>query len=157
MAIKNCVIFDLDGTLADCRHRLPHIKNGNNNWAAFFDAMTQDTPNTYVVHLAKLLRVAVSQESERCPPEIVICSGRPDSHAAQTVHWLNTNNVPYDRLLMRKTGDYRPDTIVKKQMLETLWVEDYRVLFAVDDRPDVIEMWRSNGVPCFAVEDHNWR
>lgn len=146
---ETCVIFDLDGTLADCRHRLHHIKNGNNNWPAFFDDMSLDMPSAYVVTLAQLTynsRVTA----------LVICSGRPDSHKQPTIDWLTAQDVKFDELLMRKTGDARPDVEVKLEMLEEIR-KKYEVLFAVDDRPDIIKMWRENGVPCFAVEDHNWR
>lgn len=154
---QQCVIFDLDGTLADCRHRLHHIKNGNKNWAAFFNEMGKDTAIGYVVKLLDLIHLADDSESDDYNLSIILCSGRPDSHRAQTEKWLHEMVIYHDLLLMRKTGDFRPDTAVKFEMLKKLREAGYDVLFAVDDRPDIVKMWRENGVPCFAVEDHNWR
>ncbi len=35
---KNTVIFDIDGTLADCSHRLHHIQKDPADWDGFYEA-----------------------------------------------------------------------------------------------------------------------
>jgi phosphoglycolate phosphatase-like HAD superfamily hydrolase len=143
------VIFDLDGTLADVRHRLPLIKGeGKPDWPAFFDACVDDLPNNYVIRLNHILY--------RCMT-VFIASGRPDTHLSQTRHWLKKHQVRYHRLLMRKAKDYRPDTIVKKEMLDQIRSWKFNPVFAVDDRPAVVQMWRENDVPCFVVDDAEWK
>lgn len=32
------IVFDLDGTLADCEHRIHHITKEPKDWRAFFEA-----------------------------------------------------------------------------------------------------------------------
>ena len=50
------VVVDLDGTLADCTHRLHHIRGrGRKNWDAFFAGCHIDKPNPVVVALVKAL------------------------------------------------------------------------------------------------------
>ena len=39
-----CFIFDIDGTIADCNHRVHHLSGRTKDWAAFNAAMTDDTP-----------------------------------------------------------------------------------------------------------------
>jgi hypothetical protein len=144
-----CVLFDLDGTLANVVHRLHHIKTeGSPNWPAFFDACIADTPNDYVITLNHMCYQAV--------PAVFICSGRPDSHLDVTTQWLKKHYVRYHKLFMRPAGDYRPDTEIKKEMLEIIRGLDFDPLFAVDDRPSVVAMWRANNVPCFVVDDKEW-
>lgn len=147
---KQCVIFDMDGTLSDQRHRLHHIRKEPKDWPAFFDACGEDPPHEYVCWLARLVTKASTAQ-------IIVCSGRPDSHRLHTETWLRHHNIFYNMLMMRHTGDYRPDTVIKKEMLNSLrTTSGYKVLFAVDDRPDVIRMWRENDVPVFAVDDGVW-
>jgi hypothetical protein len=47
MAI-GCYLFDFDGTLADCTHRLHHIKGSRKNWRAFFAACSKDGPIPHI-------------------------------------------------------------------------------------------------------------
>jgi predicted kinase len=50
--------------------------------------------------------------------------------------------VPESMLLMRKRGDMRKDTIVKKEIWDAHLAGRYNVLCAIDDRPSVCRMWR---------------
>lgn len=148
----NCVIFDMDGTLADVRHRLHHIRKSPPDWQAFFDGCVNDPGHQYVKELYWMVN-----ESENAPP-IFICSGRPDSHRQETEQWLESHFIQdYHALLMRKDGDRRPDVVVKREMLEAIRGQGFEPMFAVDDRPSVVEMWRAEGVPCFQVDDAEWR
>lgn len=149
----DCVIFDLDGTLTDVSHRLHLIRGGCRDWAGFFDACKDDPPHDYVVGLARSLFYEGLDRDQ----EIIICSGRPDSHREATKAWLREHGVRYTKLMMRQAGDHRPDVVVKKEMLDQLRARGYHIRFAVDDRPSVVRMWRENGVPCFACPDDNWR
>jgi hypothetical protein len=48
------VVVDLDGTLADCTHRLHHVRgHGRKNWEAFFAGCHLDMPNPVVVALVR--------------------------------------------------------------------------------------------------------
>ena len=42
MKTKRICIFDIDGTLANCDHRLHHVKNKPKNWDAFYDGCMDD-------------------------------------------------------------------------------------------------------------------
>jgi predicted kinase len=50
--------------------------------------------------------------------------------------------VPESMLLMRKRGDMRKDTIVKREIWDASLAGKYNVLCAIDDRPSVCRMWR---------------
>lgn len=157
----DCIIFDLDGTLADIRHRLHHIRSQQKpNWPAFFDACVNDSAHNYVVLLNELIAQASRwryDSNEWSAITVIICSGRPETHRAETEKWLADHGIFYRELLMRAEGDYRADTIVKREMLDAIRGQGYNVLFAVDDRPSVVRMWRENDVPVLQVDDSSWK
>lgn len=137
-------LFDLDGTLADLTHRLHHVKNGNSDWDAFFEACTGDEPIKEIIGLAITLKEAGA--------DIWIVSGRSDQVLAETAFWLNMYGVPHDALLMRRAGDYRPDHQIKQEMLDNMLdIDRERVAMAFDDRDRVVKMWRDNGIRCLQV------
>ena len=150
--IKNdkIVIFDLDGTLAliDKRRALA-TKNGKMDWDVFFDRdnIKLDVPNTPVITMAQTLH---SQGFT-----IVIFSGRSKVSYRTTRQWLIQNDVPFDDLHMRSTHKdehYMKDSDLKQMWLDALINKDD--VFAVfDDRQQVVDMWRKNGLTTFQVAD----
>ncbi len=141
--MTDVVIFDLDGTLADITHRLHYIKGeGKKDWDAFHAACMDDAPIHELIAVAKTV-------SEVFPIHIV--SGRTDTVRLQTSHWLNANGVPAKTLWMRKAGDYRPDYEVKLEILVQMQGEGLNPILAFDDRQQVVDMWRSEGIRCCQV------
>lgn len=63
------------------------------------------------------------------------------------------NQVPFDRLLLRHTGDQRADNIVKAEIYDAHIEPHFTVIGVVDDRRNVVEMWRSRGLTCFQVAE----
>jgi hypothetical protein len=142
MASKSFVIVDIDGTIADVRHRLHHIHgNGRKDWKAFFEAMDRDKPIPNMLDY-------VRQLSEK--HTILIVTGRPDNYRDRTERWLRKHKVPYEKLYMRRTGDHRPDYEAKTAVLEE--VSPKRIVMAIDDRPPVCEMWEAHGIKCMHVQ-----
>jgi phosphoglycolate phosphatase-like HAD superfamily hydrolase len=143
MTERRCYIFDIDGTLADLSHRLPHIQTQPKNWDAFFAACVDDAPIPHVVELAKSL-----------PLPIVCVSGRSDAVRVETDFWLRVKAglIPA-ALYMRKAGDHRPDDIIKIELLDRLRSDGWSPIMAFDDRDRVVKAWRANGIPCAQVAE----
>ena len=142
------VIFDLDGTLAliDKRRDLATKDNGKMDWDVFFDPdnIDLDTPNQTVIDMANLLH---SQGYL-----IYIFSGRSDKTEDATKDWLDKHNVNYDLLQMRPQGLlYKPDNDLKQDWLNV--IKKDRVAMVFDDRNQVVDMWRKNGLTTFQVAD----
>jgi hypothetical protein len=131
-------VFDIDGTLADVSERLHHVRAKPKNWNAFFAAMAQDKAIASIVRLCNLLHDAGVR--------VVLCSGRPERYRSDTVAWLAREGVGYDELRLRRDGDRRSDAIAKREMLAD--IDRTRVLFIVEDRSSVVEMWRAQGFVC---------
>ena len=145
---KNIVIFDLDGTLAliDKRRDLATKDNGKMDWAKFFnpDNIDLDTPNQPVIDMANMLH---SQGYL-----IYIFSGRSDKTEDATKDWLDKHNVNYDLLQMRPQGLlYKPDNDLKQDWLNVIKKDTVAMVF--DDRNQVVDMWRKNGLTTFQVAD----
>ena len=133
--MKPAIICDIDGTLASLGARSPYE----------FEKVDQDE----VKHAAaETVRVFA-----RAGYAIVLFTGRNDSSREMTIAWLRVNDVPFDELVMRRTGDRRKDSTVKREMYERVVPGTYDVLLVLDDRNQVVDMWRKElGLPCFQVD-----
>lgn len=153
-----CFVFDLDGTLANCEHRLHHIQGEKKDWRAFFAACKDDAPIGPMLELYGALRTTMWFTSRRpdCRPYLrrdnhgrVIVSGRSDECRAETQHWLtHIAGVNFDALYMRKAGDHRPDDVVKSELLDQMLAEGWNPILFIDDRKRVVDMWRDRGFMC---------
>ena len=135
---EEIVIFDIDGTLADVSERLHHIRKKPKDWDAFFRGIPQDKAIHSMVRLCNILYASGIK--------ILLCTGRRERDRAETVKWLAQQGVNYHELILRPDGDRRTDVIVKREMLAG--IDRSKILFVVEDRSGVVEMWRSEGLVC---------
>ena len=140
--MKKIVVVDIDGTVADCSHRQHFVQNVQKDWKSFFAGMSDDTPRKDVYE-------AASDEAVAENAELVFVSARPEDYREQTEAWLQEHGMDYTALLMRRKGDKRPDTDVKKGIYNR-YLKQYEIVKVYDDRPSVIRMWRELGLE---VED----
>jgi hypothetical protein len=129
------VIVDIDGTVALKGDRSAYDET----------RVSEDRPNKPVVELVKVLHEAGYK--------IVFCSGRTDACRAATDEWIERHLgwAPVGMLHMRKSGDTRKDSIVKKELFDRFIRPFYHVRFVLDDRDQVVAMWRSLGLTCNQV------
>jgi hypothetical protein len=149
--MKNVIICDIDGTIADVRHRLHYIQNPDGTkkkkpeWDAFHAACVDDAPFTDVIEIVDTFRTG-SCGCGYSRKRVFFLSGRNDVVRPQTELWLEKVGFSYpEALYMRKAGDRRPDTEVKLEMVRELGLTPDDVLCIFDDRQCVVDMWRENG------------
>lgn len=145
-------IFDLDGTLANLKHRYHFIEGENKDWDAFYDACDKDTPIKETINLLINLYYADNN--------IIVLSGRSDAVKEKTMKWLkdNLNDDILFALYMRKAGDHRPDVEVKQEWLDE-WLKHHKkeeISGVFEDRKQVVDMWRSNKIICYQVAEGNY-
>lgn len=136
----NTIIVDIDGTLA---HRC------DRQW---FDYSKVDedaldiTVDGIVRSYAKMGYI------------ILIVSGREGTAEclSKTHAWLKKHNIPFYDLMMRKEGDFRRDSIVKKEIYDNDIKGKFDVEFVLDDRQQVVDMWREIGLKCLQVAPGNF-
>lgn len=130
------VVFDIDGTIADCTHRIHLVKGGRHDWDAFFEACGNDNPIPQLI--------AVLDAMVHAGHDVRLFTGRPERTRRTTEMWLDqhlgfmASTLP---IYMRKDDDHRADDIVKAEFLE-----HFRPALVFDDRQRVVDMWRSHGI-----------
>lgn len=149
--MKTTIICDLDGTLADVSHRIHHIRTkGRKDWKSFQaeENIMKDIPNLWCLHLLLAM--------ESAGYKIILVSGRWEKARGITLKWLH-QNVPLKsfELFLRGDGDFREDSIVKQEILDRDLKKD-EILFVIEDRQQVVDMWRQNGLVCLQCEEGNF-
>jgi hypothetical protein len=141
------IICDLDGTIADIRHRRHHAEGKKKNWKKFFEGIPHDDLAEVV---ADILKHYVKTH------RIVFVSGRPEHTRSDTEAWL-FKHVPFVKnyeLHMRADGDFRADNLVKSEIYEEqIKPEHGEPFFVLDDRDQVVKMWREKGLICLQVAE----
>lgn len=84
---------------------------------------------------------------------VIVLSGRDGSCYEATQASLDDNGVEYDALFMRAAGDMRKDSIVKRELFDAHVAGKFYVKYVLDDRDQVVEMWRSMGLTCLQVAE----
>ncbi|ARB06013.1 hypothetical protein fHeYen901_240 [Yersinia phage fHe-Yen9-01] len=140
--LPKAVIFDLDGTLADNDHRSPYD----------LESLRNDKPKEMVVNLLKMLKengytiITVSGRESGTKDE-------PLRYKHSTIEWMMASGfgLQVSEHYQRQQGDARKDDVVKEEIFRTKIAPNYNVKLAVDDRDQVVEMWRRIGVECWQV------
>lgn len=140
MTKSKLVISDLDGTLANCEHRVHFVRDKPKDWNAFYAGVLDDKVNEAV------LRVCYAFASV-----LVFTSGRPERCRQDTMTWLAKFGLAQMPLFMRSNNDYRRDYIIKQEILDKYLGGASNILFAMDDRQQVVDMWRRNAITTFQV------
>lgn len=130
-------MLDIDGVVADVRHRLHHLASRPRDWKAFFAEAAADPPLSVGIDLAR--RLAGAQD-------IVWLTGRPERLRRVTRDWLSEQGLPGDPLHMRADGDFRPARETKLAVLVSL-AATRTIALLVDDDPDVVAAVSAAGVP----------
>ena len=144
-----CLIFDLDGTVANCDHRLGLLSKPGFSWDEFHNRAQLDTPYD---HMRSLICGLVRKFG------IVYSTGRPESSRADTRNWLIHHGVPYvvygnrEALYMRQKGQLFSNAEVKRQNLKRILSDGWEPIMAFEDQENCVKMYRENGVPCAHVQ-----
>ncbi len=127
------IICDLDGTLAHLNGRSPYDAS----------SCVDDVLSEPIAHIVRTYAgIGVS---------VILCSGRESKYRQPTELWLETHGIQYEALHMRRTKDFRKDAVIKTEIYNAHIREQYSVLFVLDDRNQVVDMWRGLGLTCLQV------
>lgn len=147
--LEDVVLCDLDGTLAHMNG-----KRGPFEWLKTdVDDLDEVVARTIKDHMA-------------LGHKIIFMSGRSEEGRVPTEQWLDFYGFKYHKLLMRKKTfidkngmeqqDNRKDNIIKQELLDQHVKGKYNIIRAYDDRKQVVDMWRANGIKCYQVQEGNF-
>lgn len=136
--LTDAIIVDIDGTLAHMGERSPYDGTRYH----------EDTLDQFIHRIVK--------DYYHMGTRVLVTSGRDAKHRTETEDWLNKHKIPYDALIMRPEDDTRKDDVVKDELYERHIADKYNVLFALDDRDRVVDMWRAKGIKCLQVQPGNF-
>lgn len=133
-SLPKSIICDLDGTLALICGRSPYDATHCYN-----DLINRPVANVLVNY-------------RKLGFTIILLSGREEKFRPPTLRFLETHDITFDKLLMRRTGDNRKDNIIKREIFDQEIKDRYFIEFILDDRNQVVDMWRNElQLPCFQV------
>lgn len=135
-------VIDIDGVVADVRHRLHHIEGKRRDWESFHGAADSDP----VLVAGRELATSLAEEHE-----VVWLSGRPEWLRERTEAWLARNDLPPGRLVLRSDRDRRPAKVFKLAALRSL-ARTGRLAAVVDDDPDVVDAALAAGHPAVRAD-----
>jgi hypothetical protein len=136
------IAFDIDGVLADARHREHHLARRPKDWEAFFAEAALDEP------------IAAGRQAlaDACEGgTVVLISGRPERLRQATMTWLARHGFPPVQLYLRRDTDHRPAAVVKSEILAALG-GPLQVSKVHDDDPAVVAALQSLGYQAILVE-----
>lgn len=133
--LPDCIICDLDGTLAE---RVTD-RNPYGGGRVYEDAVRQ--------HVAEMIKALTNMDDDL---KLLFVSGREGTDVCrkETDRYLveKTPFVCYDGLFMRKEGDDRKDYIVKREIYEQNIKGKYNVAYIFEDRHQVAQEWDRLGL-----------
>jgi hypothetical protein len=135
-------VVDIDGVVADVRHRLHHVTRNPKDWGAFFAAAPLDP-------LLEQGRETVTRLGEVF--DVVYLSGRPEHCREDTEAWLRRHALPPGPVHLRPSGDRRPARLLKVEALDRL-AATRKIAVLVDDDPEVLEAARDAGYDVLPAE-----
>ena len=150
------IVFDIDGVLADCSHRLHYMQKPIKDYDKFYS--DKEILKDKVLKNGQMLFNAIdrsieedyrSKSGELEKVRIAFITGRNESCRFATKKWLwdNITNLTVG-LRMRPTNDWRPAHEVKKTLIER-YIGFENILFAFDDDDKVNEMYKKHGIICY--------
>ncbi len=143
MSERPLAVVDIDGVVADVRHRLHHLAGKPKDWGSFFAAAVHDPP--IALGVARVRELAADHD-------VVFLTGRPERCRRDTARWLDGHGLGGHPVVRRGDGDRRPARLTKLAALRGL-AEGRRVAVVLDDDPEVCAELQAAGWP---VELARW-
>jgi uncharacterized HAD superfamily protein len=143
--MRDAVIFDIDGTLADVDeflHHLVHRPDSPRDWEGFHTAVGEAKVKQDVLSMLHLYQMR--------GVHIILLTSRNVEWHGETVAWLKRNNIDYDVLMMRSKGDRRSAPEFKEDRFKKI-MQDWNIVQVFDDHPGVCGVAEEIGIPVTKV------
>jgi len=143
--MRDAVIFDIDGTLADVNeflHHLVHRPDSPRDWEGFHRAVGKAKVKLDVFYMLKLYNVRNIT--------VILLTSRNEEWRAETAKWLKKKHIPYDVLMMRSKVDDRSAPEFKEDRFKKI-MQEFNIVQVFDDHPGVCGVAEELGIPVTKV------
>jgi len=144
--MRNAVIIDMDGTLADVsgiRHFV--MPTAERPWKSF-DEFHGESVNCPPIPQA----VDIARQAHADGLAVLIVTARRHKWRHHTAWWLAMHDIPSHALFMRHDKDQRADVEVKADILARIR-RSWNPILAVDDNPNVLKLWIAEGIETIVI------
>jgi hypothetical protein len=149
--MKNIVVFDVDGVLLNCEHRLQLLLDGHHE--EHFALASKDKPIPQGIAICKMF---LNNPDYR----VLFVTGRGDTpYHRQITRYDLEDYMDYTihdaQLLMREypeVGEHLHDTVKKPLMIEQAGYSLDDIFMVFEDRNSIVDMWRSRGVTTYHTQ-----
>jgi hypothetical protein len=136
-------IFDLEGTLTDCDHRIHHYEN--KDWDAWNKSIVLDTPRLGIIKLLKVCRATANA---------FILTSKEERYKKLVDYWLEINNLgDLSDFIFYKNDKFKnmSSPFYKLNSIKELMCRYGNPLMVFDDREDVVLHLIKNNIPAIKV------
>lgn len=140
--MRDAVIIDVDGTLADVSGIRHHVKARPKRFDRFHAESVDCPPNEQAV--------AIAREAHAAGLAVLIVTARRAMWRHHTAWFLALHGIPSDAMFMRGNDDHRRDVEVKADILARIR-QSWNPVHAVDDNPNVLGLWVAEGIPVTVI------
>lgn len=150
---QKAIIIDIDGTLANSQRVAAFTSpDGKINWEAWISSTRYSPVNEW----CKEICVAMQRQGYKLI--FMTARGKDFDGESITREWLNNHlnhaGIFEYELIMRPAGDRRPDTDIKLELYTRLIFPLYDVLFTIDDKQSIVDLWRNLNIPSLHCADY---
>lgn len=133
------VVVDIDGVISDAQGRQYLLEGQRADWEAFFAACGEDPVVVEVRALLALLDASL---------RVLLVTARPIRVRDLTLAWLAEHGLRWDLLVMRPAREFTPAVRFKRDVVGELRAREFELELAIEDDPDIAEMYNDAAVPC---------
>jgi len=140
---EKVAVFDLEGTITDCSHRLHHYKKGEYdiwNGKLYLDPVNKDGLKYLIDHYS-------------LGHKIIVVTAKNESYAKEVDEWIKKMKLhtTIDKIIYRERLDSRPSVNVKSDILKGL-MKKYEIVASYDDRPENIQLMKGMGLNSILIK-----
>lgn len=127
------VLVDIDGTILHTSY-----PKGEFSWEKFENDMPVQKAVQPIISILDHLTL-------RRQYVIILFTARPEKFREHTEEVLEKHNVPYDTIYMAEEAN-TSDVEKKRKLVHRIKADGHQIEFAIDDRKEMVEMLRKEGI-----------
>lgn len=142
---QQAIIVDLDDTLVDISHRRHMFDKPRYSEKEIEAAMAFDRINEWCLEICRFF----SDNNYK----IIFLTGRYGRDATEKYLFQHVGPGVDYVLVMRDKNDHKQDTVTKLRLYHEQVAPFYDVIFCIDDRTSITELWRDLGLVALQCSD----